>query len=188
MAKEKNVKLPTKTTMNLYQNADTTTKLPLLIASIITLAIVTVLVLTLGVIKTITDLNQLQGEVDVAQTNLDAVTLKMQDYPAAKEEYIKYSDSYVTDKVYYADRIEVLNVLEKACDGLGDVASVAINENTVTVKATTNNLSDFDTIKLRLEANDLVKSVTPVSQDDKTVAGVVTNVFRFEVIGKEVDE
>ena len=188
MAKEKKVKLPTKETMNLYQNTDAGNNLPLLIASIVTLSVVTLLVLTLGVLKSVKDINELQAQVNNAQATLDAYTLKLQEYPAAKAEYIKYSDSYQKDQTYYADRIEVLNVLEKACDGLGDIANVAINENTITVKVTTSNLSDFDTIKLRLEANDLVKSVTPVSHDDKTVSGIVTNVFRYEVIGKEVDE
>lgn len=188
MAKEKKVKLPTKDTMNLYQNTDTSNSLPLLIAGIVTLSVVVLLVLTLGVLKTVKDINELQSQVDSAQATLDAYTQKMTEYPAAKAEYIKYSDSYQKDQTYYADRIEVLNVLEKACAGLGDIASVAIDENTVTAKVTTSSIGDFDTIKLRLEANDLVKSVTPITQDDKTVSGIVNNAFRFEVVGKEVDE
>lgn len=188
MAKTKQIKIPDKKTMNLYQaNIVKGNSVPKFVLGLICIGLAVVLISQFGVITRLNSLNKLQSEVNAIQSQVNAYQQEMLVYPEVKEEYLRYSNSYTTDTMIFVDRVDILNTLEKACSGLGDINSVNIIDNTITVKVTTKSLSDFDRIKMYLDSSELVKSVTPVSHDDTSIAGVVSSVFKFTVTNEEAE-
>ena len=187
MAKEKEIKIPSKTSMNLYQVETKGNSVPGFVIGLVIVAIVAFLIAQFGVISRLNKLNALEAEVAVVRNKLDAYENEMKEYPKTKENYLRYSDAYARGAVVYVDRISIIELLESACADLGSVSSFSISGNSVTVKAYTKTLEDFDLIKNRLDANELVTSVTPISHDDRTSNSSVSNVFRFNVESPKED-
>lgn len=181
MAKEKEIKIPNKTSMNLYQIETKGNSVPGFIVGLVIVAIVAFLIAQFGVISRLNKLNALEAEVSVVRTRLDAYENEMLEYPKTKENYLRYSDAYSRGAVVYVDRITIMELLESACADLGSFSSFSISGNSVTVKVYTKSLEDFDLIKNRLDSYELVTSVTPISHDDTSHANSVSNVFRFNV-------
>ena len=186
MAKEKEIKIPNKTTMNLYQVDKKGNSVPGFVIGLVAVGVVCILVAQFGVINRLNKLNAMQSEINAIQSQLNEYQAEMAEYPKVKEDYLRYSDAYSRDSIVYVSRIRIMNMLEDACADLGTLVSYSISNNTITVKVNTKTLEDFDKIKMNLDSNKYVTSVTPMSHDDQTVSGVVVNAFRFDV--KEVDE
>ena len=183
--KEKEIIIPNKTSMNLYQVDNRGNNVPAFLIGLVVVALVAFLIAQFGVIARLNKLNKLENEVAQIERVLDDYHHEMEEYPVSKENYLRYSDAYSKNSIVYVDRIEIMDLLENACRDLGNIISYSIVENSVSAKVNTASLEDFNKIKANLDASKLVDYVTLISSTDVSDLKVVSNVFKFTVSDKE---
>ena len=186
MAKEKQVKIPDKTTMNLYQVDTKGNNIGAFAVGLVIVAVAAFLIAQFAVIGRLNKLNKLESEVNQVQNVLIGYQNEMLEYPQVKEDYLRYSDAYSKDSEVFLDRIKIINLLEYSCEGLGTITSYNISNNEITLRVNTKSLDDFNQIKARLDNNRYVVNASPISSDDRSLKDTVVNVIRINV--KEVDE
>lgn len=183
MAKKKDIKIPDKSTMNLYQPDRTGNSIPGFIIGLILVGICTVLFSQFLVIGRLNKLAAKQAEVSRVQSQLTMMQDELMDYPKVKEDYIRYSDSYAEDAEKLVDRITLISLLENVTKDLGSVDSISVKSNSVTIKVITNNLDKLTSIKERLEESGMVRNVTVYSAQRST--GDTVSSVVFDAIAKE---
>lgn len=164
-SKNKEVKLPNKTTMNLYVvENDNAKQLPYFLVGLIFVGIFAFLFAQFLVVNRLNKLNVLQGEVNQLQQTYNAQLEYLADYNDVKEKYSRYTTVYLTaDNERIVDREDIIDLINEAIGDLGYSTSFSIVDNSVNVVLVTNNQNDLASIRSNFESNSLVKSVELVS-------------------------
>lgn len=149
---------PTKRTMNLYFKPDRTTR-----PATVALYVLFVLVVLLGLGKVL--VYDLWAEVDRARTALSAaeaqVAAEMAElagYDEVRERYQRYSAT--DEERELIDRMEVLDLLDRAVGSAGELSSVGMSGRMVQVQFSAVTLAQTADIVKSLEASDIVESTT----------------------------
>ena len=177
MAKNKEIKLPNKTTMNLYykENAKEN-NVPMFIVGLVLIAICVFLFTQFLVVNRLRKLNQLQGEVAVIQSEYDTKLRYLADYDEVKENYRRYTTEYLTkDKEKVVDREKIIHLLENSVEGLGTINNYMIVDNNVSLKVITKDLETVEAIKRNLDGNSYVTDVT-IYTAATTNAGITSSI------------
>jgi hypothetical protein len=89
----KNLKLPSKKTMNLYQIEITDNSWQRVIPFAILIIVIVFAFTKFGVFQRISQLNKLSGQVSKARVQLEQLNKSIEDYDDVKAEYIRYTDN-----------------------------------------------------------------------------------------------
>ncbi|MGI6072134.1 MAG: hypothetical protein ACOX75_03860 [Lachnospiraceae bacterium] len=186
--KEKNLKLPSKKTMNLYQNEITDNSWQRVIPYAILIIIVIAVFIRFGVFQRISKLNNLSAQVSRAQLQLEELNKSIEDYYEVEAEYIRYTDNYMLEEEgALVDRIKIINLINEAVKNTGKINSFSIEGNTVRIQVDVMILDDARIIRKQLEKEDWVENIyvnTAVKDSNKTGSNVLVSIV-FNVIYQE---
>ena len=180
-------KLPSKTTMNLYQPVKDENDLKTFIPGLIIVIIVVLLLAKFGVVGRIQHLNELESQVATQQQLLDSMVSQLTDYDDIKTKYIRYTKNYMSDEEGgVVDRIRIIDLISNKVENIGKVDSININGNTVSLAVIVSKLDQVRQIRKQLEGVDWVSNVvvytasTSNSNGKYVTASMVFNVSRIE--------
>ena len=188
MAKNKEIKIPQKRSMNLAQeekkkgSSTGTTR--------ILLIILLVLVIGAGIVWRYVKLGLDYRTLKNTEAELAATEEQLTDYDEIKAEYDKYAKDFMTDtEAAYEDRMGFIRVANSAVNGLGEIRNISIVGNEAAVKVAVDDLDKVASIRSRLENVEKVNDVrvytadTDSSKEDaKVIASLVFD------MGKQLDE
>ena len=135
----KKLKVPTKTTINLVMKEETAGSVPKFIIGCIVVIIAACLISKFGVINILEKRDQAEAERNVAYSQYLAVEENLADYDEVMAEYRKYSldwlDAESAPSIYgLVDRPEVLDLVSDVLMKRGNVESISISGNTLSVQ------------------------------------------------------
>ena len=165
---DKKIKLPEKSTMNLYQASSFSSgslggrKL----AIYIIVGVLAVAFLGFGVIGRYVHLHNQKAQVEEINQQLDVVNSQLTDYDSIKSEYDRYSKGYMTDSEQKQERkSEIISAVNQSCGALADVGSISIVNNEATVEIIVSDLEDVAKVRKVLEENPMVSEVRVYTAD-----------------------
>ena len=178
MAKEKEIKLPSKTEMNLYVNENENSKqLPYFLVGLAVVGVLVFLFAQFLVINRLNKLNALQGEVNDLMYEHNQQLEYLRDYDEVKEKYRRYTTEYLTaDNEKIVDREDIINLINRAVEEYGKTYSFSISDNAVTISVITDNQDELASIRNVLEKSKYVESVE-VSSTSNAGEGVKSTLF-----------
>lgn len=159
--KEREIKLPNKTTMNLLVvENDNSKQLPYFLVGLVVVGICAFLFAQFLVINRLNKLNVLQGEVSRLQQAYNEQLQYLSDYDQVKEKYSRYTTVYLTkDNERIVDREEIIDLINESIKDLGSSSSFSIVDNSVSFVVLTENQNDLARIRSNFEKSPIVKDV-----------------------------
>lgn len=159
--KEKNSKLPSKKTMNLYQIEITDNSWQRVIPYAVLIIIIAVAFTKFGVFQRISNLNKLGDRVAEAQIMLDEINETIEDYDEIQAKYTRYTGNFMLEEEgTLVDRTRIISLIGENVSNLGDIKSYSITGNTVSLEFTVDALDDVRRIRKQLEDVDWVGNIT----------------------------
>ncbi len=195
MAKNKNketrAKLPTKTTMNLYQKEVTDNSMSRVLPVALLLIVLILVFAKFGVFERLNDLSRLNGEVSKAEAELELFNNKLSDYNEVEGKYLRYTGSFMyLEESTLVDRLDIINLINKKVSNVGALINCSITGNTVSLEVSVGVLDDVRKIRRQLEDVSWVTNIT-VNTASKNAYGRgadVTAQIVFDVIyDEEID-
>ncbi len=163
------LKLPEKTTMNLYQPVELgvkgakSTKDVVIKWLIIAAA---VLVLVFGVGLRYWNLHVIKVQTQQAQQELEAASVQLKDYDKTKAKYDRYARGFMTaDERAVETRTLIIRTVNEACGSLADVSSISIVNNQASVEIVVGNLDSVAEVRARLEDDSKIDEVRVYTAD-----------------------
>jgi len=183
--KKKDVKLPVKKSMNLYQVEKKEDPTRTLVFGVLAIIVVVAVFGKILILDKLSEMTTVQQELFTAQDTLSAMNTKLQGYPQLKEDYYRYAEIYSSEDEILMDRITITTLLNEASQDIAHITSTSIEGNAVSIKVVTDNLDNLAQFRITLENNPLVKDVTVYSASRSTGDVVSTVAFKCVVEGNE---
>lgn len=159
--KPKKIKYPVKRTINLVKVGEESKNLKIAVPSIILIILFSVLFSKVAVVDRLQAVAEAQSKVAVAQQQVHAGYAKIESYGELKEKYAHYTYSGMTEEeLSRADRIEILDLMERVVMKNAVVGSWSISENEMILVITGTTLQEINEIVHQLESEDLVDFCT----------------------------
>jgi len=185
MFNKKNIKVPSKTKMNLYQpNTKNDPKRIIGIAALIFLIAAAILG-RFVVYEGILEIRELEATVEGLNTRLSTLQAKTANYNELKDNYYRYSESYAKDKTKLVDRIKIIELLDESVKDIGSVTSTSISQNNVNIKLVTTDMEKIAQLRTILESNPRATDVVVYSAARSTGDVVATISFRCVVLEED---
>ena len=183
--KQIKIKLPEKTSMNLYIKEKTSSRLSLVIPVAIILAIFIALFTKFAVIDRLNRLNKLQQDVNALQSQLDALNAEYADVNQVREDYRRYSGKYLKkdNSIELRSRTEILDMVNTQIRDLGVLRTISIVDNYVSISVDCADINDVEAIRASISLVDYTKDVnlsSIVKNNNRSIAAI-----SFSVIAEE---
>ncbi len=163
------LKLPEKTTMNLYQPVELGVKGAKSTKDVVIkwlIIAVVVLVLVFGVGLRYWNLHVLKVQTKQAQQELETASVQLKDYNKIKTKYDRYARGFMTaDEKAIETRTIIIRTINDACGSLADVSSISIVNNKVSVEIVVGNLDNVADVRESLEEDENIKDVRVYTAD-----------------------
>jgi Tfp pilus assembly protein PilN len=177
--KKSAVSYPKKADMNLYKKEQDGNSLSKVLPTFIFLAVAIGLLTKFGVVDRLQAVGAANKELAGYQQQLADLDVQLADFAAVREAYQRYTDSYKTEEeAAIADRIALLELVDKAAMGTAQVESVSISGDDVTIKLTADTLAQIGKVKANLEQSGYVTSAgvynADLTEDDESGRTYVT--------------
>ena len=183
-------KTPTKKNMNLYVQAnDTSNPIIAIVTGVVLLAALLVF-LKVGIFDRLSKMNALQDEVLSLQSQVDSMNQELIHYDELRDKYRRYTKYYQSgEESGLLSRLDILDLLEENISDIGNIKSIAMNGNSVSITVQVEKLEDFAIIRKRMENNPRVSEIT-VNQASKGKgdAEIVEGYISFTVIREEEEQ
>ncbi len=176
--------------MNLYQKVIDDNSWEKVIPSAIIIAIMIFLIVKFGVFGRITYLASINGQLSRAEAQLEQLQEQIEGYDELKSKYIRYTDDFKKDEEgSLVDRVDIIRLIEQKTSGIGEVSSVDIKGNTVSLKVSVSVLDDVRKIRKQLEAVDWVANVKvfTANRDSTETGDKVTASIVFDAVNEMSD-
>ena len=184
--REKQVKIPEKKTMNLYQVDNRENSVPMFIVGLILIGVFVILFCQFAVINRLREVNNLESELNALQSTVYTMQNELQDYDEVEEKYYRYTDSYMEeDTSVLHDRIDVLDILERTTMNLGTVNRITVSGNSVGFTVRTDNLDDLAKIEKNLNNNSSVSDVSVYTASSSNNTSYVESTVTFRVLEED---
>ena len=151
---------PTKTTLNLYFKDDKSAGISTFTLYLIFIVVMLVALSKMFVFDLVADLTAAQTQYTQYQTILDAYNVQLENYEEVNDEYNRYSYSYLSEQEKIQDRMEVLAVLEQTVFAKGNVASISISGNMISITLNDIELNETAALAKMLEEKEMVERVS----------------------------
>jgi len=173
---------PTKDTMNLVVHVKNDNSLSRVIPVAIILAILIIIFCKFAVIDRLAAVNQAESRLMESQSMLKNYEKQLEEYDSVREDYYKYTDSYKNaEEAALVERGTVIDVVQNAVGGSGNITSINVSGNTVSVMIYTTNLDQVSTIRQRLESFPNVEDVSVYTANKKDSEGYNHSSIMFEI-------
>lgn len=159
--KDKKPVYPTKTTINLLTVDHAAQSRGRDIALFVVALVLIAAFAKFGVADVLSDAAASAGKLSDAQAQLSQLEAGNADYALLQDEYAAYTKTGMTEEEQtYADRSDVLAVLQDTVENAASLQMVTVKGNAVSLQFTSTTLDDASNVVAALEDNPLVQSVS----------------------------
>ena len=183
MAKKKEIKLPVKNTMNLYQPTKKDNPKAVVALFVFLFILCAILLGRFVIYDRIVEINDLKQQVANKEDELMQVNTKFANYYPTREKYYRYSDAYDQGQLKLVNRIEIINLIEDVTDKVGEINNFSITDNQVAISVLTNSLAEVSELKQLFEDCDFVSDLivnTSAKSDGTVLTGAIFNCIVLE--------
>lgn len=163
IGKKKNV-YPSKKTINLCYEVETSTKVSSALLRIVFLVVVLIAALKFLVMDILIERNEALAQLERLQSVLDQQLIVIQDFDKVAEEYSRYSYKILIDELGTQDRLDILAMLEETVFKDGEMSNVSISGNAVTLAFSGLNLDECAQLIADIQAYEMVDTVVISNQ------------------------
>lgn len=166
MKKNKKIRYPSKTEMNLYFPVRDGNSPEIVIPAAILLALIVALFTKFCVLDRLEKVRLAQRELDTLQIRLSELDEQLETFEQTREDYYRYTRAYMTEgDAQTVDRLEIIAMLERNVPAYADYDTVTISGNSVVLKLYSAALDNVAVLQRVLEKDELVSSVTVYNAD-----------------------
>lgn len=152
---------PAKTLMNLYYKEDFTTKISTMLLYLLFAFVVLLAIAKFAFFDVRQEYVQASEDLTAAQTELDTITRSLTNYNQVEKQYTIYSNGCLSEEeTAFADRMDIMNLVEDKLMSKADISSLIVSGNTVTIDFTGVTLNEVAVIVRDLQSSPLVENVT----------------------------
>lgn len=150
---------PSKKTLNLYYKEDKTTRPSTIALYALFFAVVLLAVSKVVVFDRLDELTKVQEQTESLQAHYDEQMNSLKEYKEISSQYSRYSFSYLREDEILCDRMDVLEMLEQTVFVYGNVDTVSITEDVVSVNFSGTNLEETAQLVKLVESYEIVTHV-----------------------------
>ena len=166
MNKNKKLRYPSKSEMNLYAPVRDGNSPEIVIPTAIFLAVAIALFTKFCVLDRLAKVNAAEAELSQLQTQLAEIDKSLENYDQVREDYYRYTRAYMTEgDAQTVDRLEIIAMLDRNVPTYADYDTVTITGNSVVLKVYSASLDNVAALQRLLENDKLVDSVTVYNAD-----------------------
>ena len=170
----KNMKIPSKKTLNLMIKVKTLAHPTRLIPILLLIVIVAGLFAKFAVINRLDQVNKAEAELSEMKKHLQTVENIYADYDEVQKEYNRYT--YQNFDRTIPDRLDVLQMVERQLFTIGTVKNITISGRTVSLTLEGPNLEDVSVLYVALYSEPLVEDVIISSYNEQTKDEAITSI------------
>ena len=170
---------PTKRTLNLLIREKKSIDPAKWIPGVVVVLIIAALIGKFAVADRFARLSKAESELAARKAHLEETYKAYEDYNEVQKRYNRYT--YTGFDRTIADRLDVLDILEREFFPVCQVQSITISGKTVNLSVTGLTLSEASTLKERVEADPLVESLTvsTASHEYEVLDGTATMMLQL---------
>lgn len=178
---------PSKKTINLYYKEDKTTRPSTIALYGLFIAVVLLAVSKVIIFDRLDELAKIQVQAEEMQAHYDAQMAKLKEYKEVSSQYSRYSFSYLREEEILCDRMDVLDMLEKTVFSYGDVDTVSVTEDAVSVNFSGTDLEETAQLVQLVESFDIVAhvEVNTATLNEKYATRMVITLVEVEDGGEQ---
>lgn len=166
MKRNKKIRFPEKTEMNLYVPVRNGNSPELVIPTAVLLALLIGLFTKFCVLDRLEKVREAESEYLTLQNRLSELDETLKDYDKVTEDFYRYTDAYLTEgDAQTVDRLEIISMLDRNVPAYADYDTVTISGNSVVLKVYSPSLDNVALLQRRLENDALVDNVTVYNAD-----------------------
>ncbi len=162
---------PGKRVLNLYVQDERENLVPTVLLYVLLGLVIMLAIGKFEVADRLVALREAEADLVEAREKILLTQLELKDYDRINRDYVLYSDSHLSGEAPLADRMEILELLEKHLIRDTAVTSISVMGNEINVQFADASLEDVSALAGALEAESLVQSVTVTTASTTTTVG-----------------
>lgn len=151
---------PTKRVLNLYVQDERENRVPTVLLYVLLGLVILLAIGKFEIADRLVRLRETEAELARVREQIVLTQLELRDYEDIRRDYVRYSDSHLTVEAGLADRMAILDLLEKHLLSETAVIGIAVSGNEIDVSFADASLEEVSALAGALEAESMVYSVT----------------------------